>query len=133
MNEIVAEPSLKAEIRATSRITDVETDEVRELLLYIDDPSFRFNEGQSISVIVPGKDEFGSRDHKRKYTITKGNYNASEQGVELSILVRRCFYIDDFNGEQYPGRASNYLCDAKVGDNLTITGPYRSPFTIPTD
>jgi len=123
--------SLRTELRATSRITDVDTDEVRELVLYVDEPSFRFREGQAIEVIVPGTDEFGSNDHARKYSIVKGNQVANDEGVELTILVRRCFYIDDFNGERYPGRASNYLCDAKVGDSIAITGPYRSAFSIP--
>ena len=133
MSELLQEPSLQAELRSTSRITDTETDEVRELVLYIDEPSFRYREGQSIGVVVPGKDEFGSTNHKRRYSIVKGSEHASEDGIELTILVRRCFYIDDFNGEQYPGRASNYLCDAKIGDNISITGPYKSPFKIPGD
>lgn len=133
MSGTVNEPFLNAEIRSTSRITDVETDEVRELVLYIDDPSFRFSLGQSIGVMVPGKDEFGSTDHQRKYSIAKGQHNDSEEGSEITIVVRRCFYIDEFSGEQYPGRASNYLCDAKVGDKISITGPYHSPFNIPSD
>jgi len=133
MSEILMEPSLQAELRATSRITDIETDEVRELVLYVGEPSFRFREGQSIGVVVPGKDEFGSTNHKRRYSIVKGSEVPSEEGIEITILVRRCFYIDDFSGEQYPGRASNYLCDAKVGDSISITGPYKSPFTVPDD
>jgi ferredoxin--NADP+ reductase len=47
--------------------------------------------------------------------------------------VRRCFYIDEVSGEEYPGVASNYLCDAAEGDRITLTGPYRSPFRIPSD
>ena len=133
MNETLNESSLQTELRQTSRITDINTDEVRELVLYIDEPSFRFREGQSIGVIVPGRDEFGSTQHKRRYSIVKGNEVSSEGGIELTILVRRCFYTDDFSGEQYPGRASNYLCDAKVGENIAITGPYKSPFSIPAD
>jgi ferredoxin--NADP+ reductase len=133
MSEKLNEPSLKAIIRSSTRITDESTDEVREMVLYVDDPAFRYREGQSIGVIVPGKDEFGCSNHKRKYSIAKGHEATSEEGIELSILVRRCFYIDDFNGEQYPGRASNYLCDAKVGDTITITGPYSNPFNMPTD
>ena len=133
MNDRVNEPSLKAKVRSTTRITDVDTDEVREMVLYVDDPAFRYTIGQSIGVLVPGKDEFGSNNHKRKYSIAKGQHKDNEEGVELTILVKRCFYIDDFNGEQYPGRASNYLCDAKVGDSINITGPYHSPFKIPDD
>jgi len=133
MNKKTTEPSLQAKLKATSRITDDGTTEVRELVIYIDEPSFRFREGQSIGVLVPGKDEFGSTYHKRKYTIVKGNEVSTGEGIELTILVRRCFYIDDFNGEQYPGRASNYLCDAKVGDSIAITGPYKTPFAIPAN
>jgi ferredoxin--NADP+ reductase len=133
MSEKQIDQSLAAVIRSSSRITDESTDEVRELVIYIDEPSFRYNIGQSIDIIVPGKDDFGSTNHTRRYTIAKGQHPESEEGVELTLLVRRCFYIDDFNGEQYPGRASNYLCDAKVGDTLSITGPYRNPFNMPAD
>lgn len=133
MSNIINEPSVQAKLRATSRITDAETDEVRELVLSIDEPSFRFTIGQSIGVIVPGKDEHGSSNHKRRYSIARGKQQSGADGVELTILVRRCFYIDDFSGEQYPGRASNYLCDAKVGDSITITGPYKSAFKVPAD
>ncbi len=127
------EQSLSTVLKASSRITDESTDEVRELVLYLDDPAFRYRVGQSIDVIVPGQDAFGNSNHTRRYTIAKGNHPDNEDGVELTLLVRRCFYIDDINGEKYPGRASNYLCDAKVGDTITITGPYRSPFHIPAD
>ena len=44
MGEKLIEPTLQAELRASTRITDVETDEVRELILYVDDPSFRFRQ-----------------------------------------------------------------------------------------
>ena len=131
--EIDIESSLPAEIRTSTRITDSATDEVREMVLYISDPSFRYSEGQSIGVIVPGTDEFGQTNHQRRYSIANSRKSSAEEGIELTLLVRRCFYIDEFNGEQYPGRASNYLCDAKVGDKLHITGPYRNPFNMPAD
>jgi len=135
MNDIEKEieSSLTAVLRTSDRITDESTDEVRELTLYVDDPAFRYNEGQSIGVLVPGTDEFGDSHHLRRYSIANSRKNSSEEGMELSLLVRRCFYIDEFNGEKYPGRASNYLCDAKVGEKVTITGPYRNPFSMPSD
>jgi ferredoxin--NADP+ reductase len=133
MSDKIREATLEAEIRSTSRMTDESTDEVRELLLYIDDPSFRYQNGQSIGVIVPGEDEFGCANHKRRYSIVGDPKDSTEQGLEFRLLVRRCFYIDEFSGEKYPGRASNYLCDAKVGDKILITGPYSSPFNMPED
>jgi ferredoxin--NADP+ reductase len=29
--------------------------------------------------------------------------------------------------------ASNYLCDRKVGDKITVTGPFELPFAVPED
>ena len=49
------------------------------------------------------------------------------------MLVKRCSYVDDFSGELYDGVASNYLCDRKVGDEITITGPHSLPFIVPED
>lgn len=133
MTEHRLESSLPVKLISSTRITDIETDEVRKLVFYVDEPSFRYSPGQSIGITVPGKDEFGSSKHHRKYSIASGQDSSTDDGIELTILVRRCFYIDDFSGEQYPGRASNYLCDAKVGDTIAITGPYHNPFTIPDD
>jgi ferredoxin--NADP+ reductase len=107
------------------------TDEVRKIVLRIDEPSFYFLEGQNIGVLVPGPHDFGNKIHHRYYTIADAR--AQDGGVELELLVRRCYYIDEVSGEQYPGVASNYLCDAKEGAKVTITGPYRSPFKIPAD
>ena len=53
--------------------------------------------------------------------------------TELELLVKRCFAIDEVSGEQYPGIASNHLCDAQKGQKITITGPFRSPFNVPQD
>ena len=47
--------------------------------------------------------------------------------------MRRCFYIDEVSGEEYPGIASNYLCDATPGDRITITGPFGDAFAMPKD
>jgi ferredoxin--NADP+ reductase len=45
--------------------------------------------------------------------------------------VKRCFYIDDYNGYRYDGKASNYLCDLKAGDAVTMVGPFSLAFTLP--
>ncbi|MGB0723008.1 MAG: oxidoreductase [Gammaproteobacteria bacterium] len=122
-----------AQVAASRRITSDETDEVRQIDLHIADPSFRCAKGQSIAVAVPGPHEFGNRHHVRRYSIANNPTLSAEDGVDLSILVRRCFYVDDFNGERYPGVASNYLCDARPGDPITVHGPYKSPFRVPDD
>jgi len=131
--EVELGPALVADVRKNTRITPESTDEVRHIVLHISEPSFRYTEGQSIGVVVPGPHAFGNKYHMRRYSIANDRTVASGEGIDVSILVRRCFYIDEVNGERYPGIASNYLCDAPVGKNITITGPYRSPFNTPSD
>ena len=129
------ETDLNTEIEAilveSTRITSQETDEVREIRMVVDDPAFRAIAGQTIGVVVDGDKAFGSRPHIRRYSITNVDSKPLEEDVEISILVRRCFYIDEFNGEQYPGVASNFLCDAQTGQKIRLTGPYKSVFRIP--
>jgi ferredoxin--NADP+ reductase len=129
--EHISENTCEAILKSTARITPDNTDEVRQLVLQIDDPSFRYAAGQSIGVLVPGPHEFGNPFHHRRYSIANPVQTGNAESLELELLVRRCFYLDEVSGERYPGIASNYLCNAKAGDKLIITGPYRSPFKIP--
>ncbi|MEJ2612995.1 MAG: oxidoreductase [Candidatus Thiodiazotropha sp.] len=132
-DEALLENSCDAVITSSIRISPESTDEVRQLVLQIDDPTFRYAAGQSIGVLVPGPHEFGSEYHHRRYSIANPIQTGNAQNIELEILVKRCFYLDEISGEQYPGIASNYLCDGKNGDKIKITGPYKSPFKIPAD
>ena len=135
MNESTQElgPDSEAVVTESVRIKPADRDEVRRIRLRIDDPAFRYSVGQSIGVVVPGPHPMGNRFHMRRYSIAGGQLDRENDEVELELLVRRCFYIDEISGESYPGIASNYLCDAEAGRHITITGPYRSPFRIPAD
>ncbi|EGV17006.1 ferredoxin reductase domain-containing protein [Thiocapsa marina] len=126
-------PTTQAFIKDSRRITPERSEEVRHITLQVADPAFQFVEGQSIGVIVPGPHPFGNPYHIRRYSIANARSLPVDTGVEIDLLVRRCFYIDEVSGERYPGIASNYLCDAKTGAALTINGPYLSPFKMPLD
>lgn len=126
-------PTLEAVVKDSQRITPLDTDEVRHIRLQVRDPAFRYLEGQSIGVLVPGPHPFGNPYHLRRYSIANARDLPHEEGVELDLLVRRCFYIDDVSGERYPGIASHHLCDAHPGARIQITGPYVSPFKMPQD
>lgn len=126
-------PTVTAQITDSRRITPEKAVEVRHLSLRVTDPDFQFIEGQSIGVVVPGPHPFGNPYHLRRYSIANARPRPQDEGVDLEILVRRCFYIDEISGERFPGIASNYLCDAKPGDQITLSGPYRSPFQMPQD
>lgn len=135
MNDTEFEPGVtdttQATVLSSARITSDTSDEVRQIVLQVPESSLYFMEGQNIGVLVPGPHPFGNKAHHRYYTIA--NARDTGTGVELELLVRRCFYIDEVSGERYPGIASNYLCDAQPGAAVTLTGPYRSPFRIPAD
>jgi ferredoxin--NADP+ reductase len=105
--------------------------EVRHLVLRLSGEPFDYAEGQSIGVLAPGPHEFGNAHHLRLYSIASPRGGDDGRGDTISICVRRCFSIDDISGERYPGKASNFLCDANPGDTIAITGPYGVPFSVP--
>ena len=122
-----------ATVVKSERITDESTDEVRHIVLSISDATFHFVEGQSIGVLVPGPHSFGNEFHLRLYSIASSRHGENQNISEISICVRRCFYIDEVSGERFPGVASNYLCDRKPGDKVQLTGPYGRQFLPPKD
>ncbi len=128
----ISHPYLATVVK-TERITPEQTDEVRHIVLSIPDATFHHVEGQSIGVLVPGPHAFGNEHHMRLYSIASSRQGEDHNVSEISICVRRCFYIDEVSGERYPGVASNYLCDRKPGDQIKITGPYGRQFLPPRD
>lgn len=116
-----------ATVESSLRLTATESTEVREIILEVE--NFAFQVGQLIGVLVPGPHELGHDEHFRLYAIA----NAPGKNHRVDICVKRCNYIDEHSGEEYPGTASNYLCNLKPGDTLTVSGPYGQPFPIPED
>ena len=128
------EPNYEATVLSTEAITEEGSDvEVRELVLAVDKPEFDFELGQSIGVLVEGPQEFGGSLHHRLYTVADLPQKDAGGRPEITIAVRRCNYIDDYSGEEYIGINSNFLCDRKPGDKITITGPFGMPFKVPED
>ncbi len=107
--------------------------EVREILLDVDGEDFNVAVGQNIGVLAPGQPEMGQEHHFRLYSIAGLPERRKNGHLRLPICVRRCTYIDEYSGEEYRGIASNYLCDRKVGDTITLTGPYGLAFEVPDD
>ncbi len=123
----------EAHVVQNERITPNDTDEVRHIVLSIPDATFNFLEGQSIGVLAPPAGEFGNEHHLRLYSIASSRTGENGSLSEISICVRRCFYIDEVSGARHPGVASNFLCDQKPGDIVKITGPYGRQFQAPKD
>ena len=84
-------------------------------------------EGQSWGVIAPGKREKDGKPHAvRLYSIASSRYGDDMTGNTGSLCVRRATYwcpklkADD---PAKKGICSNFLCDAKPGDKVMMTGP----------
>jgi len=124
---------MSATVVSSTRITpeDSET-ELRHIDLAVDDIEFAYEVGQSVGVLVPGPHEFGQKEYLRLYSIAGGDRGDDFKPV-ISLLVKRAFYVDDFSGQRYEGKASNYLCDLRKGDTVTLVGPYHLAFTLPKE
>lgn len=122
----------KARIKSTRRLTPENTEEIREIILEVQDPDFKCKVDQSFGVLVQYDSPFGKNIHHRFYSVADLP-DVSKQNTTLTMLVKRCSYVDEFSGERYEGVASNYLCDRREGDEITITGPHSLPFVVPED
>ncbi|HCX24159.1 MAG: ferredoxin-NADP reductase [Flammeovirgaceae bacterium] len=125
-------PHYHATIKKTKRLTPAEADEIREITLEVQEPNFDCAVDQSFGVLVPHESEFGTSYHHRLYSVADLPDKKSGKQT-LKMLVKRCDYVDEFSGEQYPGIASNFLCDRQPGDRIMLTGPHGLPFEVPSD
>ncbi len=124
----------EATVVSSERITSDEADiEVRELTLDLDEPDFELELGQSVGVLAPGTQEFGQKHHFRLYSVADLPERGSDGLPRIKIVVRRVSYVDKYSGEEYPGVASNYLCDLRPGDQITMSGPYGLAFEVPDE
>jgi ferredoxin--NADP+ reductase len=99
-----------------------------------------FWEGQSYGVIPPGT-KINSKGKEvphgtRLYSIAASRYGDNFDGKTTSLCVRRATYWDPEMGKEDPakkGLCSNFLCDAKPGDEITMTGPTGKILLMPED
>ncbi|TGV02146.1 ferredoxin reductase domain-containing protein [Flavivirga rizhaonensis] len=132
LSDFDTEKRYKAVVKDTSRLTPQDTEEVREIILEVKDSEFECEVDQSFGVLVKATGDFGNTHHHRLYSVA--DLPAKINGnPKITMLVKRCSYIDDFNGEEYKGVASNYLCNRKKGDEIIVTGPFQLPFRVPED
>ncbi|MFT7035517.1 MAG: ferredoxin--NADP+ reductase [Cyclobacteriaceae bacterium] len=132
LSDYNTENRYQAAVKNTVRLTPENTEEIREIKLEVNNPEFECQVDQSFGVLVDTDGEFGSTQHLRLYSVA--DLPSKKNGKsQITFLVKRCNYVDEINGEMYQGVGSNYLCDRKKGDEITITGPFNLPFKIPED
>lgn len=133
LNDYDTTNKMTATVVSSTRITPADSKtELRHIDLAVDDIDFTYGIGQSIGILVPGPHDYGQKEYLRLYSIAG---SAKGDGIHpvISLLVKRSFYVDDVNGERYEGKASNYLCDLKNGDTVTLVGPFGLAFTVPEE
>lgn len=72
----------------------------------------------------------------RLYSIASSRYGDSFDGLTTSLCVRRAVYNDPETGKEDPakkGVCSNFLCDAKPGQEIMMTGPTGKVLLLPTN
>ncbi|HMP17914.1 MAG TPA: hypothetical protein PKD72_12880, partial [Gemmatales bacterium] len=122
-----------AQVMESKRITPVESaDEIRDILLDVQG-ELNVQAGQNIGVLAPGNEEFGQEHHLRLYTIADLPEKPEAGKTRIRLCVKRCWYIDPYNGERYRGLASHFLCDLQAGDRLRICGPFGQAFPVPQE
>lgn len=122
----------RAVVQASKRLTPQDTEEIREIVLEVQESEFSCKINESFGVLIKQQGAFGNPYHHRLYSVADLPEKANGK-AKLTMLVKRCNYIDEFSGEKHPGVASNYLCDRRVGDEITVTGPHKLPFDVPED
>ncbi len=134
LSDYDTEPRHEATVVSSERITPAASEEeVREIVIDVDRPDFHYMLGHSIGVLAPGSADFGHEQHFRLYTVADLPERSPAGLPRLKICVRRCHYVDEYSGEQFPGIASNFLCDLRPGDRFQVTGPYPLPFQVPEE
>ena len=99
-----------------------------------------FWEGQSYGVIPPGT-KVNSKGKEvphgvRLYSIASTRYGDEFDGKTATLCVRRATYWDPEKNAEDPakkGICSNFLCDAKPGAEVMMTGPTGQVMLLPED
>jgi ferredoxin--NADP+ reductase len=121
-------------VLASKRITPAGHDEeVRQILVEVDQLGVDFAAYESVGVLAHGPEELGSPLFLRLYAVAGFTPAAGAAAPVVELCVRRCFYIDEMNGDRYPGAVSNFLCDLTPGDTIDLTGPFGNAFPVPED
>jgi benzoyl-CoA 2,3-dioxygenase component A len=103
--------------------------ETHHIVLDFGSMPFPVLEGQSIGVIPPGNDALGKPHVARQYSIASSRNGERPGYNNLALTVKRV--TQDHQGNAVRGLASNYLCDAKVGDTVRVIGPFGHSFLMP--
>lgn len=112
------------------RLTDAATEsDIHHIVLDFGTMPFPVLEGQSIGILPPGKSADGRTHHARQYSVASPRDGERPGYNNVSLTVKRV--TRDYSGNATDGVCSNYLCDLKKGDVVSVIGPFGSTFLMP--
>jgi benzoyl-CoA 2,3-epoxidase subunit A len=118
-----------AKITGNYRLTpDSATSDVRHMVLDFGSAAMPVLEGQTIGIVPPGADAQGRAHYVRLYSVASPREGERPGKNNLSLTVKRV--TEDHEGSAVYGVCSNYLCDLKNGDTVTVVGPYGTTFLM---
>jgi benzoyl-CoA 2,3-dioxygenase component A len=124
------QPEVLATVAGNVRVTEVGREyDTHHIVLDFGATPFPVLEGQSIGVVPPGVDAQGRAHHARQYSVASARNGERPGYNNLALTVKRV--LADRQGRPVRGVASNYLCDAKVGDTVRVVGPFGTSFLMP--
>lgn len=92
-----------------------------------------FRVGQAFGVIPPGVTPKGKPEKVRLYSIACPSAGEDGAGAVLATTVKRTIDEHWDDHRLFLGVASNYLCDAQIGDEIKVSGPNGKRFLLPID
>jgi benzoyl-CoA 2,3-dioxygenase component A len=113
-----------ATVQGNFRITAVEAEsDVRHIVLSFGDTVFPVLEGQSIGIVPPAAGGDGREPPIRLYSVASARDGEKRNANNVSLTVKRV----------PGGLVSEWLCGLKVGDRVSVTGPFGATFLMPND
>lgn len=119
-----------ARVMGNYRVTaeSAESD-IHHIVLDFGSLPFPVLEGQSIGVLPPGSTADGKPHHARQYSLANPRDGERPLYNNVSLTVKRV--TQDYDGNEADGVCSNYLCNLKKGDTVTVIGPFGNTFLMP--
>jgi benzoyl-CoA oxygenase/reductase BoxA protein len=112
------------------RLTGEDTEsDIHHIVLDFGAMPFPVLEGQSIGILPPGASQDGKPHHARQYSIASPRDGERPGYNNVSLTVKRVTH--DHSGDATVGVCSNYLCDLKKGDVVSVIGPFGHTFLMP--